>query len=153
PVYAAKLAVLDADMAQYIHDNTEDEFTHQNFLYAYLASNGAATVDLVQFWTLPGSTATGSSGKLRLTNLMQLTLDTSWWTRYRARVHNPDLEPNFKFPQAVPDLFHGQFTAIPRTDADLQPHKHIQAIANTAGFHFPTIEQGGNSLYPAMAQR
>jgi hypothetical protein len=53
----------------------------------------------------------------------------------------------------VPDLFHGQFTAIPRTDADLHPPKHIQAIANTAGFHFPTIEQGGNSLYPAMAQR
>jgi hypothetical protein len=31
--------------------------------------------------------------------------------------------------------------------------KFLQAIANTAGFHFATIEQGGNSLYPAMAQR
>jgi hypothetical protein len=31
--------------------------------------------------------------------------------------------------------------------------QHLQAIANTAGFHMPTIEQGGNSLYPAMAQR
>src|SRR5205085_2160690 len=86
-------------------------------------------------------------------NLMQLTLDTSWWTRYRSRNNNPDLDPNFVFPQAVPDLQNGQFTAIPRTDADLHPPKHIQAIANTAGFHFPTIEQGGNSLYPAMAQR
>jgi len=153
PIYTQALKALDGDMDQYIHDNTEDEHTHFTFLNAYLVSKGAQPVHLNQFRTLPGSTATGSSGKLRLTNLMQLTLDTSWWTRYRARVHNPDLEPNFVFPQAVPDLHRGQFTAIPRTDADLQPHKHIQAIANTAGFHFPTIEQGGNSLYPAMAQR
>ena len=47
----------------------------------------------------------------------------------------------------------GQFPAIPRSDADLSPADHIQAIANTAGFHMPTIEQGGNSLYPAMVQR
>jgi hypothetical protein len=153
PTYTQALKVLDGDMDQYIHDNTEDEHTHFTFLNAYLVSKGAEPVNLNQFRTLPGSTATGSSGKLRLTNLMQLTLDTSWWTRYRARLHNPDLEPNFKFPQAVPDLHRGQFTAIPRTDADLHPPKHIQAIANTAGFHFPTIEQGGNSLYPAMAQR
>jgi hypothetical protein len=153
PTYTQALKVLDGDMDQYIHDNTEDEHTHFRFLNAYLVSKGAAPVNLEPFRTLPGSTATGSSGKLRLTNLMQLTLDTSWWTRYRARIHNPDLEPNFVFPQAVPDLHHGQFTAIPRTDADLHPPKHIQAIANTAGFHFPTIEQGGNSLYPAMAQR
>src|SRR4029077_924882 len=156
PIYTQALKVLDGDMDQYIHDNTEDEHTHFAFLNAYLESKGAEPVHLNQFRTLMGSTATGVNPSLigkRLTNLTQLTLDTSWWTRYRARVHNPDLEPNFVFPQAVPDLFHGQFTAIPRTDADLQPHKHIQAIANTAGFHFPTIEQGGNSLYPAMAQR
>ena len=151
--YTKALKVLDGDMDQYIHDNTEDEFTHQNFLNAYLAAKGAETVSLEQFRTLPGSTATGSSGALRLTNLMQLTLDTSWWTRYRSRNKNPDLNPGFVFPQAIPGLNSGQFTAIPRTDADLTPHDHIQAIANTAGFHFPTIEQGGNSLYPAMAQR
>jgi len=153
PTYTRALKVLDGDMDQYIHDNTEDEHSHFRFLNAYLVSKGAAAVNLEPFRTLPGSTAAGSSGKLRITNLMQLTLDTSWWTRYRARVHNPDLEPNFVFPQAVPDLHRGQFTAIPRTNADLHPPKHIQAIANTAGFHFPTIEQGGNSLYPAMAQR
>src|SRR6516225_1752504 len=154
PLYTAALQVLDSDMPQYIHDNTEDEFTHQNFLNAYLASKGADTIDLSQFATLPGSTATGSSGKPRLTNLMQLTLDTSWWTRYRSRTKNPDLDPTFTFPQAVPDLFSpGGFPAIPRSDADLSPPDHLQAIANTAGFHFPTIEQGGNSLYPSMAQR
>jgi ferritin-like protein len=153
PAYTAALEVLDSDMAQYIHDNTDDEFTHQNFLNAYLASKGADTVDLEPFRTLPGSTATGSSGKLRLTNLMQLTLDTSWWTRYRSSTHNPDLDPNFTFPQAVPTLAIGQHTAIPRTDADTSDPNFLQAIANTAGFHFPTIEQGGNSLYPSMAQR
>src|ERR1700693_5193186 len=153
PIYTAKLQNLDADFPQYIHDNTDDEITHFTFLNAYLASKGAAPVSLDQFRTLPGSMATGSSGKPRLTNLMQLTLDTSWWTRYRSSANNPDLDPNFVFPQAVAGLASGQFTAIPRTDADLTPDAHIQAIANTAGFHMPTIEQGGNSLYPSMAQR
>lgn len=153
PAFTAAVEVLDSDMAQYIHDNTDDENTHQNFLNAYLASKGAAPVSLEQFRTLPGSTATGSSGKLRITNLMQLTVDTSWWTRYRSSKNNPDLDPKFTFPQAVPTLFTGQHTAIPRTDDDTKDSNFLQAIANTAGFHFPTIEQGGNSLYPAMAQR
>ena len=142
-----------SDMAQYIHDNTDDEFTHQNFLNAYLVSKRAEPISLEQFRTLPGSTATGSSGKRRITNLMQLTLDTSWWTRYRDSAHNPDLDPKFVFPQAVPSLAVGEHTAIPRTNADTADPNFLQAIANTAGFHFPTIEQGGNSLYPAMAQR
>jgi hypothetical protein len=153
PDFTAALSVLDADMAQYVHDNTDDEFTHQNFLNAYLKSKGADTVDLEPFRTLHGSKATGSSGMLRLTNLMKLTLDTSWWTRYRSSTHNPDLDPNHTFPQAVPSLAVGQHTAIPRTDDDTMDSTFLQAIANTAGFHMPTIEQGGNSLYPSMAQR
>lgn len=153
PAYTKALSVLDSDMAQYIHDNTDDEFSHQNFLNAYLALKGAETISLEEFRTLPGSKATGSSGKLRITNLTQLTLDTSWWTRYRSSRNNPDLEPNFVFPQAVPTLAVHQHTAIPRTDADTSDPNFLQAIANTAGFHFATIEQGGNSLYPAMAQR
>ena len=153
PAFTAALSVLDSDMAQYVHDNTDDEFTHQNFLNAYLVSKGADPVNLEPFRTLTGSTATGSSGKLRLTNLMELTLDTSWWTRYRSDSNNPDLDPTFTFPQAVPTLAVGKHTAIPRTDADTMDANFLQAIANTAGFHMPTIEQGGNSLYPAMAQR
>ena len=153
PAYTAALTVLDSDMAQYIHDNTDDEFTHQNFLNGYLASKAADTVNLEAFRTLPGSKASGSTGAPRLTNLTQLTLDTSWWTRYRDSAHNPDLDPNFKFPQAVPTLAVGQHTAIPRTNDDTQDPNFLQAIANTAAFHFPTIEQGGNSLYPSMAQR
>jgi hypothetical protein len=156
PAYAAALQNLDSDFPQYIHDNTDDEITHFTFLNAYLMSKGAAPANLDQFRNLPGSTATGVNTALigkRLTNLMQLTLDTSWWTRYRSSANNPDLDPGFVFPQAVPGLASGQFTAIPRTNADLAPASHLQAIANTAGFHMPTIEQGGNSLYPSMAQR
>jgi hypothetical protein len=88
PAYTAALQKLDMDMPQYIHDNTDDEFTHQKFLNAYLASKGADTVNLERFRFLQGSSATGSSGKLRLTNLMQLTVDTSWWTRYRIDSRN-----------------------------------------------------------------
>src|SRR5437773_3773221 len=151
--YRDAVAQLDEDMDHDIHDNTEDERTHFTFLNAYLVSKGAQPVDLEQFRTLPGSTATGSSGALRLTNLTKLTLDTSWWTRYRSRTENPDLNPSFVFPQAIPDLSHGQHTAIPRTNTDTGDPNLLQVIANTAGFHFATIEQGGNSLYPSMAQR
>jgi hypothetical protein len=153
PAYTKALSVLDSDMAQYIHDNTEDEFTHQNFLNAYLVSKGADPISLERFRTLDGSMAKGATKKKRLTNLMQLTLDTSWWTRYRIGNHNPDLDPNFTFPQAIPSLAVGEHTAIPRIDDDTQDPDFLQAIANTAGFHFATIEQGGNSLYPSMAQR
>ena len=156
PEYTAKLAVLDEDMDQYIHDNTDDEITHWHFLNAYLVSKGAAPANLNPFRTLMGSTATGvNRNKIgrRLTNLTQLTIDTSWWTRYRDDRHNPDLDPNHIFPQAVPSLFVNQHTAIPRTDADTKDPNFLQAIANTAGFHFATIEQGGNSLYPSLAQR
>src|SRR5712692_7508148 len=153
PAYTEALAVLDEDMSIYIHDNTDDEFTHQNFLNAYLASKGADPVNLEPFRTLRGSTATGASRILRLTNLTQLTVDTSWWTRYRSSTHNPDLEPNSTFRPAVPTLAVNQHTAIPRTDADTSDPNFLQAIANTAAFHFPTIEQGGTSLYPSMAQR
>jgi hypothetical protein len=149
--YTKALEVLDEDMPQYIHDNTEDEFTHFTFLNAYLESRGAEAVDLKQFANLPSSKATGAQAIGRLTNLMELTVDTSWWTRYRSHTKNPDLGDSFA--QAVPGLAKGSFAAIPPSDKDLKPKDHIQAIANTAGFHFGTIEQGGTSLYPALAQR
>jgi hypothetical protein len=149
--YTAALAVLDADMAQYVHDNTEDEFTHFTFINAYLAARGGRPVNLERFRTLDGSQATGAQQIKRLTNLMELTVDTTWWTRYRSRTKNPDFGDTF--PPAVPGLLKGQFPAIPRSDADLKPKNHLQAIANTAGFHFGTIEQGGTSLYPSLAQR
>jgi hypothetical protein len=154
--YTDALELIEDEMQDYIHDNTDDEITHHQFLNAYLTSKGAAHVNLSAFRTLMGSTATGvNPNKIgrRLTNLTQLTIDTSWWTRYRDDSHNPDLDPNHVFPQAVPTLFVNQHTAIPRTDADTSDPNFLQAIANTAAFHFPTIEQGGSSLYPSLAQR
>src|SRR2546421_6227810 len=148
--YIKALQVLDGDMSQYIHDNTEDEFSHMAFINAYLASQGADPVNRDKFRTLPSSKATGAQHIGRLTNLMQLTVDTSWWTRYRSRTQNPDLGGTFA--QAIPGLSAGKFPAIPRHDGDLAPANHIQAIANTAGFHFGYIEQGGSSLYPTLAQ-
>jgi hypothetical protein len=151
PAYTAALAVLDSDMSQYVHDNTDDEFTHFEFINAYLVAHGIQPVNLDQFRTLPSSTATGAQQIGRITNLMQLSVDTSWWTRYRSDSKNPDFGDTF--PQAVPGLIAGQFPAIPRSDADLANAVHLQAIANTAGFHFAMIEQGGTSLYPSLAQR
>jgi ferritin-like protein len=149
--YTEAVAVLDEDMNQYIHDNTDDEFSHITFINAYLKSKGEKTVDLDKFRTLPSSRATGAQQIGRLTNLMQLTVDTSFWTRYRSDSQNPDLGDTL--PQAVPGLAGGQFPAIPRSDADLTPDNHLQAIANTAGFHFAFIEAGGTSLYASLAQR
>src|SRR5207302_5269275 len=151
PAYANAVNQLDGDMSQYIHDNTEDEISHFTFLNAYLASKGAQPVNLDHFRRLPSSKATGAQQIGRLTNLTQLTVDTSWWTRYRSRTQNPDFGDTFR--QAVPGLAAGQFPAIPRNDGDLSPDDHLQAIANTAGFHFAFIEQGGSSLYPQLAQR
>jgi len=154
--YTDALEVIEDEMQDYIHDNTDDEITHHQFLNAYLVSKGAAPANLDPFRTLMGSTATGVNPALighRLTNLTQLTIDTSWWTRYRDDSHNPDLDPSHVFPQAVPTLGVNQHTAIPRTDADTTDSNFLQAIANTAAFHFPTIEQGGNSLYPSLALR
>jgi len=150
--YTEAVEVLDEDMNQYIHDNTDDEFSHVAFINAYLRAHGERTVNLDKFRTLPSSQADGAQKHVgRLTNLMQLSVDTSFWTRYRSDSRNPDLGDTP--PQAVPTLAVGQHPAIPRDNSDLKNANHLQAIANTAGFHFAFIEQGGTSLYAALAQR
>jgi hypothetical protein len=157
PAYITGLLVLDGDMPQYIADNTDDEISHHRFLNNYLESKGAKTIDLSHFAILPPSQVTGVPQKGRLTNLKQLTIDTKWWTRYRSETSNPDFGGTFE--NAVPDLAKGQHAAIPVNDGDLVLNSdgtisnHLQAIANTAGFHFAFIEQGGSSLYPALAQK
>jgi hypothetical protein len=108
--YQAALRVLDGDMNQYIHDNTEDEISHAAFLNAYLASKGAPTVNLDQFRTLPSSQADGARQIGRLTNLTQLTIDTSFWSRYRSTT-NIDVDSSVKFARAVPSLNVGRHTA------------------------------------------
>ena len=154
--YRGALEILDDDQPQYISDNTDDEQSHVNFLNAYLHSKDESGVNLDAFRTLPSSTAPGAQQIGRLTNLTQLTVDTSWWTRYRSTT-NPDLGATF--PNAVPSLATGLHTAIPRNITDLgsndpnNPSDLMKVIAFTAGFHFAFIEQGGTSLYAAMAQK
>jgi Ferritin-like domain len=145
--YQAALANLDSDGPQYIASNTLDEISHATFLNAYLESKGADPVELDEFRTLAGSSATGSSGISRLTNLTKLTVDTSWFIRYRSTT-NPDV--GVTYPQAIKL---SNVPAIPVTDADFEDANHIQAIANIAAFHFGSIEQGGSSLYAAMSQK
>ena len=157
PGYVTALQVLDMDMPQYIADNTDDEISHHRFLNNYLQSKGARPVDLSAFAILPPSRVSRVPQTGRLTNLRQLTVDTTWWTRYRSDNQNPDFGGTFE--HAVPDLAKGQHPAIPQTDAEAALNSdgsipnHLQAIASTAGFHFAYIEQGGTSLYPTLAQK
>jgi hypothetical protein len=146
--YQTALSNLDSDGPQYIASNTLDEVSHATFLNGYLESKGADPVDLSQFAILPGSSATGSSGSSRLTNLNQLNVDTSWFVRYRSRT-NPDFGATF--PQAITL---NKVPALPLNDTMMfENANHIQAIANIAAFHFGAIEQGGSSLYAAMSQK
>jgi len=157
PAYSLALQNLDGDMPQYITDNTDDELSHAAFLQAFLRSRGEAPVDLEPFRNLPSSQATGARQIKRLTNLMNLNVDLSWYTRYRSG-KNPDLGAVFKGPFLIKNQ-----PAIPLNDTDTPPStnptipiagrdaERIQAIANTAGFHFAFIEQGGASLYPTLA--
>jgi hypothetical protein len=155
--YVAALSNLDGDMPQYISDNTDDEISHARFINAYLQSKGAQPVNLDAFRTLPSSRATGAKRIGRLTNLQALDVNTSWYTRYRSTL-NPDLGASFAQAVTIKNQ-----PAIPVSDADT-PHttkqpvpprsrhaRRMQAIANTAAFHFAMIEQGGSSLYSTMA--
>src|SRR6201984_2541497 len=157
PAYIAALSNLDGDMAQYIADNTDDELSHAAFLNAYLISKGEEPVDLDAFRTLPSSQATGAKDLGRLTNLLKLNVDLSWYTRYRS-AKNPDFGVKLKGPFTIKNQ-----PAIPIDDNNTPPTQaqpvppatpqeaRMQAIANTAGFHFAFIEQGGASLYPTFA--
>ncbi len=159
PAYILALQNLDADMPQYITDNTDDELSHEQFLNAYLISRGEDAVDLDAFRTLPSSQATGAKDLGRLTNLMSLNVDTSFYTRYRSS-QNPDLGAKITGPFTIANE-----PAIPLNDTDTPPNQpqpvppatpqeaRMQAIANTAGFHFGLIEQGGSSLYTTLAQQ
>src|SRR6202165_5893138 len=157
PAYVAALQNIDGDMPQYITDNTDDELSHAAFLNAYLKSKGAEPVSLDEFRTLPTSQATGALAGKRLTNLQKLNVDTSWYTRYRSR-QNPDFGANITGPVTITNQ-----PAIPISDSDTPPgqsqpvppttlqQQRMQAIANTAAFHFAMIEQGGSSLYTSMS--
>src|SRR5258708_6620330 len=87
PLYAAALQILDGDMPQYIHDNTDDEISHAAFLGKYLESKGAESANLQPFRHLPSSKATGANQSFggdggRLPNLPQPTIATNFSPPY-----------------------------------------------------------------------
>ena len=144
PAFQQGLFSLDEDMPSYVNQNTRDEISHAQFINAYLVSKGQRPVSLEQFRKLPSSQASGAEKTAkRLTSLMNLTVDTSWYTRYRAQ-GNPDF--GAAFPQIVNLV---NLPAIPNSDLPVGSDQ-AQLIANTAGFHFATIEQGGSSLYDSF---
>ena len=115
-------------------------------------------MNLEPFRKLKGSQATGAlKGRARLTNLMHLNVDTSWYLRYRSTT-NPDFGAKFGQAVTITDQ-----PAIPLNDEDTPPNmsqpvppktakqSRMQAIANSAAFHFAMIEQGGSSLYSTLA--
>ena len=144
--YQAAMMNLDSDGPQYISSNNLDEQSHAAFLNAYLESIGAPAVNLDKFRTLPSSTAEGAQNIGRLTNLMNLTVDTSWFTRYHSAT-NPDLGATFGQAITLANV-----PGIPRNNADFKL-SNIQAIANIAAFHFGFIEQAGSSLYATLSQQ
>src|SRR5207247_6161805 len=131
-------------MPSYVAQNTPDELSHENFLNAFLAKMHRAPANLEPFRTLPSSpVAPIQTG--RLTNLKHLNVDTSWYLRYRSS-GNPDFGDTFGQVVNIVDR-----PAIPVHDQSLYTANQMQAIANTAAFHFAMIEQGGSSLYDALS--
>jgi hypothetical protein len=139
PGFAEALEQIDDDLGIYTVDITEDELSHAEFINAFLESIGEEPVSLAQFATLQPPQVTGLEQVGRLTNLTDLTIDTSYYTRYRS-VENPDF--GFQPPQIA--TIRGR-PAIPTSDS--LNDEQLSAIAQTAAFHFPSIEQGGTSLY------
>jgi len=142
--YADALEAIDDDMPTYIEQNTTDEFSHQNFLNAFLVKMREQPVNLEPFRKLPSSPAAPVQ-TLRLTNLMHLNVDTSWFLRYRS-AGNPDFGDTFDQAVEIVDR-----PGIPVSNQDQYTADQMQAIANTAAFHFAMIEQGGSSLYDALS--
>jgi hypothetical protein len=150
--YQAAMMNLDSDGPQYISSNAGDEVSHATFLNAYLQSIGAPQVNFDKFRTLRSNPLSSTP---TLTNLTQLSVDTTWYTRYHSTT-NPDLGATFQ--PAIPQLTDGVFAALATTGAQLNPTTaqqviDTQAIANTAAFHFGSIEQGGTSLYATLSQQ
>ncbi len=141
-MYGNALNKIEGELVIYTCDVADDERSHEQFINGFLVDNGHAPVNLDAFRTLPSSKATGAKQIGRLTNLMNITVDTSWYLRYRS-TGNPDFGDTF--PQFV--------NIVNKPVIPLHDHyseKEMQLIANSAAFHFAAVEQGGASIYPTM---
>jgi hypothetical protein len=142
PNYQDALEDIDDDMVEYAVDVTEDELSHHQFINAFLSSIGASPVNLDEFRTIPSPPVQGLQQIGRLTNLTSLTIDTSYYTRYR-RTGNPDFGDTF--PQIATII---NQPAIPKSNS--VGANALSGIARVATFHFASIEVGGTSLYDSF---
>jgi hypothetical protein len=146
PAYAETLElVLDPDINIYSSDTHADEMSHDQFIAAYLTSIGVTPVDLTPFKTLNTTPNAAGGGSLTITNLTQLSLDTSYYTRYHNGL-NPDFDSNI--PQLA--TIKSQ-SAVPTKN--FETPATLLGQAGVAGLHFAAIEQGGSSLYNTLIQQ
>jgi hypothetical protein len=141
--FRSALKNIDSSLPEYVIGDHEDELSHALFITAFLQNAGVTPVDLSSFYTLPASPAKGvDQSKKHLTSLTSLSIDTSWYLRYRM-TGNPDFGDTF---DQVVDI--ANRPTIPT--ATKTGGRDLDLIAQTAAFHFGAIEQGGSSLYVSL---
>jgi hypothetical protein len=145
PTFNRALRRIDRSLIRYICDDRDDERSHANLINAFLVAIGEQPVNLDAFRTLPSVPVAGAQNVGRITNLRNLTVDTSWFLRYRSPL-NPDL--GVSFPQFVNIA---DKPTIPLSNS--MSEQEVQAAAHAAAFHFCAIEQGGGSLYNSLLSK
>lgn len=142
PSFRRALSRIKDTLPDYINGDFADETSHASFINAFLAAAGEEPINLDGFRTLPSVPVEGVRQIGRLTSLTSLTVDTSYYERYRNS-GNPDFGDTF--PQTV-DI--KSQPAVP-TSNEIRGLE-LLSVAQTAAFHFAAIEQGGSSLYNSL---
>ena len=99
--YQAAFMNLDSDGPQYISSNARDEQSHAAFPERVFAVRGRTASGPRRIPHLAEQPGDGAQQIGRLTNLTKLSVDTSWYVRYRSAT-NPDFGATL--PQALPAL-------------------------------------------------
>ena len=139
PGFHRALTNIDASLVRYNQDIRRDETSHALFINAALKGLGETPTDLDQFRTLRMPRVQGSNDAGYLTDLTDLHVDTSWYTKLRSHA-NPDFGSK---PVQLVEL--NGVPGIPTRD-DLTEEQY-QGIANVATLHSPSIDEAGTSLY------
>ena len=140
--FNAYLKLIDPSLVRYVTDDRDDERSHALFINAFLQSVGEEPVNLDAFRTIPSPTVDGAVQRGRLTNLKELTVDTSWYNRYRSPA-------NLDFGDTFPQLLNiTNQPTIPTSNRE--KGGDVLNAALSAAFHFAAIEQGGSSLYLSL---
>jgi hypothetical protein len=145
PRFNQALRILDPALPQYIAEDRRDERSHANFINSFLESIGEFPADLDAFRTLPSVTAQGADSRKRLTNLRHITVDTSYYLRYRR-----DINPDFGGDAAqIATIINSPTIPTSNAVGDVEMFN----IAQSAAFHFGAIESGGASLYSSLLSK